>query len=101
MFSIVGCRSVTTSKMSGEKPTVPGNISLYTMEKADCFRTCFDYENCHYIAMEGFSNGVYCMIYLTDGLVNFTLTPQNGAALYTIECTGNICIAVLIRYYRH
>ena len=81
---------MTISKILGEIPTVPGNISLYTMERADCFRTCFDHENCHYVTMEAFSNGVYCMIYLTDGLVNFTLTPQNRASFYTIECTGNI-----------
>jgi len=31
------------------------------------------------------------MIYLTDGLVDFTLTSLSGAAFYTIECTGNAC----------
>jgi len=87
---------VTTSKINNEKPTLLGNISLYTMDKADCFRTCFDHENCHYVAIERFSNGVYCMIYLTDGLVNFTMTPWNGTAFYTFECTGDLYYRLLV-----
>jgi len=31
------------------------------------------------------------MIYLTDGLVDLTLTSSSGATFYTIECTGNAC----------
>jgi len=77
------------SKTSNKIPTISGNITLYAFEKADCFRTCFDHENCHYVGMEIVSNGVYCMIYLTDGLVDFTLTSSSGTVFYTIECTGN------------
>jgi len=91
LFSGAGCRSVTMSKTSNVIATIPETLSLYTMEKADCFRTCFDYENCRYVAIERFSNGFYCRIYLTDGLVDFTLTPLNGVTFYTIECTGNTC----------
>jgi len=94
LFSVAGCRSVSMSKTNNEIPTIPGTISLYAMEKADCFRTCFDYENCHYIAMERIFNGVYCMIYLTAELVTLTMTPLNGAAFYTIECTGKIHVHV-------
>lgn len=84
------------SKIPNQIPIVPGNITFYTMEKAECFRACFDHEYCHYITTEIFSNGFYCMIYLIDGLVEFSLKTVNKAAFYTIECAGNACIQLVL-----